>query len=374
MSANNEPDAAPGSGHEPGPEIAAPARFHSLRRQVLSLPVLVSFLVAGGFLLFMVTRFDVDLGVTWEQVRGANPWLLAAAFAVHYTTFIFRGARWRMLLENAANASGGSAPVPGLLFCSRAILLGWFVNSIGWLRLGDAFRAYLYREEYGAPFSGAVGTLLAERVLDIALVGLLLLAAAPFLIGGEDGGGAWLLLTATAGVMVALLLLVVAAMAMAGERLSRWLPGWLASRYQRFQQGTIGSFRRLPQTTLLGLLGWLSEAGRMYLVTMALGFELSPAVVISLTLSNSLLSLVPTPGGIGAVESGVAGLAVRLSSLAKESATALVLVDRFITYVSTIIVGAAVFAASPVFRRRAAPGARAHADPLPEGERTIERN
>ena len=108
MAAGSEPDAAPGSGHEPGPEIAAPARFDSLRRQVFSLPVLVSFLVAGGFLLFMVTRFDVDLGVTWEQVRGANPWLLVAAFAVHYTTFFFRGARWRLLLAHIRRYLGRS--------------------------------------------------------------------------------------------------------------------------------------------------------------------------------------------------------------------------------------------------------------------------
>lgn len=328
------------------------ARYESVRRRVLSLPAIVSFLVAGGFLLFLVTRFDVDLGLTWEQVRGSNPWLLAAAFAVHYTTFVFRGARWRMLLEHASEASGEGDPVPGVLFCSRAVLLGWFVNSIGWLRLGDAFRAYLYREEYGAPFSGAIGTVLAERVLDVALVALMLLAAAPFLVGAGDDGEAWILLTAIAGLLVLALLLVLAAMVFARELLMRWLPGWLGARYQRFHSGTLGSFRRLPQTTLLGVLGWAAEMGRMYLVAMAMGFDLSVAMVVFLTLANSLLSLVPTPGGIGAVESGVAGLAVRLAALGKEAATALVLVDRFITYISVIIVGAAIFALRPLFRRR----------------------
>ena len=339
-------------GEGQSPALASPDRLESLRRRVLSLPALVSFLVAGGFLLFLITRFDVDLGVTWEQVRGANPWLLAAAFAVHYTTFFFRGARWRMLLEHAADASGENEPIPSVLFCSRAVLLGWFVNSIGWLRLGDAFRAYLYREEHGAAFSGAIGTVLAERVLDVALVALMLLAAAPFLVGAGESGEAWVLLTAIAGLLVLLLLLVLAAMVFARDMLLRWLPGWLGSRYQRFHNGAISSFRRLPQTTLLGVLGWAAEMGRMYLVAMALGFDLSAAMVVFLTLANSLLSLVPTPGGIGAVESGVAGLAVRLAALAKEAATALVLVDRFITYISVIVVGAVIFLAGPLFRRR----------------------
>ena len=351
MAAGSEPDAMPDSGHEPGPEITATARFDSLRRRVISVPALVSFLIAGGFLLFLVTRFDVDLGVTWEQVRGANPWLLAAAFAVHYTTFVFRGARWRMLLVHSASTSGEAEPVPGILFCSRAVLLGWFINSIGWLRLGDAYRAYLYREEHNAAFSGAIGTVLAERVLDVVLVALMLLAAAPFLIGGGNDGSAWVLLTATAGMLVLLLLAVLAVMVLARDVLLRWLPGWLASRYQRFLYGATAVRYKLPQTTLLGLLGWVAEMGRMYLVAMALGFDLSVAMVVFLTLANSLLSLVPTPGGIGAVESGVAGLAVRLAALGKEAATALVLVDRFITYVSVIIVGAIIFALRPVFRR-----------------------
>ena len=356
--------AAPGSGHEPGSRVAAPARFDSLRRQVLSLPVLVSFLVAGGFLLFMVTRFDVDLGITWEQVRGANPWLLGAAFAVHYTTFFFRGARWRMLLAHYAGTSGEDEPIPGVLFCTRAVLLGWFINSIGWLRLGDAYRAYLYREEHRAAFSGAIGTVLAERVLDVILVALMLLAAAPFLVSHSGGGAAWAWVTATAVLLVLLLVIALLLLVRLRARLLRWLPGWLSSRYERFLYGATALRYKLPQTTLLGLLGWMAEMGRMYLVAMALGFDLSVAMVVFLTLANSLLSLVPTPGGIGAVESGVAGLAVRLAALGKEAATALVLADRFITYISVIIVGAGLFAARPLFRRRQ----DAAALPLPRGE------
>ena len=334
------------------PESAAQLRFESLRRRVISLPALISFLVAGGFLLFLVTRFDIDLQVTWEQAKSANPWLLVAAFAVHYTTFIFRGARWRLLLQSSAEISGDREPVPGIMFCSRAVLLGWFVNSIGWLRLGDAYRAYLYREEYGAAFSGAIGTLLAERLLDVVLVALLLVIAAPFLVGEAGGGSAWALVTGIAGLLVVVLAVLLVALLRLRELLLRWLPDWLASRFERFLAGAATVRHKPVQTTSLGILGWAAEMGRMYLVAMALGFDLSVALVVFLTLANSLLSLVPTPGGVGAVESGVAGLAVRLASLAKESATALVLVDRFITYISVIIVGAAIFAIRPVLRRR----------------------
>ena len=81
------------SGSHPSP-VGSPAgsqaRIESLRRGVFSLPALVSLLVAGGFLLFLVTRFDVNLDVAWERVHGTDPWLLVAAFAVHHTSFVFR--------------------------------------------------------------------------------------------------------------------------------------------------------------------------------------------------------------------------------------------------------------------------------------------
>ena len=347
MAVNGEGEA----GTADQPAAAAQERFESLRRRVFSVPALVSLLVAGGFLIFLVTRFDVDLHGTWQRVRSADPWLLAAAFAVHYTTFLFRGARWRMLLEHSARTGDSGASVPGVFYCSQLVLLGWFVNSIGWLRLGDAFRAYVYQDEHDATFSGAIGTILAERVLDVALVALMLVVTVPFFFASGGGGDTLMILLVALG-LAALLVALLVAMVLAREPLLRRLPSWLASRYERFHIGAMGSLHRLPQTTVLGALGWMAEVGRMYLVALALGFDLSLPLVIFLTFANSLLSLVPTPGGVGAVESGVAGLAVRLASLLKEAATALILVDRFITYVSVILVGAVIFALRPVFRRR----------------------
>jgi uncharacterized protein (TIRG00374 family) len=104
--------------------------------------------------------------------------------------------------------------------------------------------------------------------------------------------------------------------------------------------------------TCLGLLGWLAEVSRFYLVAKALGLNIGLALVVFLALANSLLSLAPTPGGFGAVESGVAGLAVRLSRLSGSAAAALVLVDRFISYVSIIVVGGLLFFWRQVLRRR----------------------
>ncbi len=317
-----------------------------IKRRLFSLPALVSLALAGGFLAFLITRFDVDLGDTWAQVKGGNLWLLTAALAVHYTTFIFRGARWRLLLENTQEPG---TPLPGALYCGQLVLLGWFVNAVTWFRVGDAYRAYLYRDEQDASFSRTIGTILAERMLDGVLMVLLLLVALPFLVR-SGGGAAWTVL-GVAVVAVALLAGLVAVMTWAREWALRKLPGWLAERYSRFHQGTLSSFQRIVPVTVLGLLAWMAEVARLYLVVLALDLGLGFPLVIVLAMANSLLSLVPTPGGFGAVEPGVAGLAVRLSRLSSSVTLALVVVDRAITYLSIIIVGALVFLGRQAVRR-----------------------
>ena len=328
-----------------------------LKSRAFTLPALVSLALAAAFLVFLINRFDVDFGVTWKQLKGSNPWLLAVAVLVHYTTFLFRGARWRVFLQNAQqNAQdseinlGLARDVPGVLYCSQLILLGWFANAIGWLHLGDAYRAYLYREEQGASFSRTIGTILAERVTDAFLVAGLLIIAVPFLVD-RDGDAAWAVL-AVSLTMVAGLGVLLAAMTWGRELALKKLPSWLSQRYTRFHQGTLGSFRRMVPVSIWGLLGWMAEVGRLYLVVQALDLDISFPLVIFLTVANSLLTLVPTPGGFGAVESGVAGLVVRFSTLTGSVAAALVLVDRAITYLSIIVVGAALFIGRQAFRRR----------------------
>jgi uncharacterized membrane protein YbhN (UPF0104 family) len=323
----------------------APLTPPSLLRRVVSLPAIISMVFAALFLVFIVTRFGVDPSATWDRVTGSNPWYLVLAFLVHYTTFLFRGARWRLLLQNT---SAPGTEVPGVLYCSRLVLLGWFANSVGWLRLGDAYRAYLYRDEQGGSFSRTIGTILAERAMDAVLVALLMLASVPFLL---DRGNSvtWVVLGLAISLVVGLAVMLMA-MTWARGLLVRRMPPWLAVRYDRFHQGTMGSFQRLPTATVLGLLGWAAEIARLYLVVQALGFGISFALVVFLTLANSLLSLVPTPGGVGAVESGVGGLAVRLSSLTATAAAALVLIDRAITYLSVILIGAVLFVARQAFR------------------------
>ena len=319
-----------------------------IRRRFFSLPTLMAFCIAAAFLTFVLTRFDVDLSGTWQNIKSANPWYFLLAIAIHYTTFFFRGARWRVLLRNVQVRG---RPDPSTPYLSGLILLSWFANSVTWFRLGDVYRAYVYADDTGATFSRTIGTVVAERVYDVVLVLILLVVAflLLFLQAGE-GPSWWFLIVAL--VLVAGMVAILLVMVLFRARFLRLLPRRFRRMYDRFHQGTLGSFNRMPQVLLLGACSWMAEVGRLYFVVQALGLSLSLPMVLFVTLASAILTLVPlTPGGLGIVETGITGVLV-LVLAQPDAPLSVALLDRSISYVSIIIVGALFFVVREILKRR----------------------
>ena len=321
----------------------------SVARRFLSLPTLVSFAVVVALVTLLGTRFDVEWSRTGEVLSSANPWWFVLAIAVHYTTFIFRGARWRLLLGNVTPPEERDH-LPSTFYCGAVILMGWFANSVTWFRLGDAYRAYAYADDSGASFPRSMGTVVADRVVDLSVVLVMMVAGLVVLyVGGQVRPSPLFLVVA-----VALLAAVLAGL-LAMYLLRRWvaprLPARMEAAYHGFHAGTMGSFRRLHLVFALGVLGWLAEVGRLFLVLQALGISAALGLVVFVPMANGLLTAVPlTPGGLGIVETGVIGLL--MLEMAREEAVAVVLVDRSISYLSIVVFGGLAFAARHVWVAR----------------------
>ena len=237
-------------------------RRATLKGRFLSLPTLVSFGLALAFLFFLVTRFDIDLSKTWESFNSSNHGLFILAFFIHYTTFVFRGARWSLLLKNAGTSAPGSeqqAPIggepvgPSTPLCAKLLLLGWFTNSVTWFRLGDAYRAYLYSGKTRSSFSHTMGTILAERVLDTLLVFILLVVSALFLVRG--GVGTSWMFVALSALLLFILAVVLVLMGLFRWRLAKHLPRALEGAFRRFHQGTCGQLSSVAHGNHLGAFG-----------------------------------------------------------------------------------------------------------------------
>ncbi len=309
------------------------------RNKVFVLRLAATFLLLAGFGSVALWRVDLDWSNTWVAIKAINPWWYLIALAVHYLTFVFRGYRWVLLLRNSSNSD--QKWTPSLWYASRVILMSWFANSVAWFRLGDAYRAYIYAEDSKTSFSSSMGVILADRIVDLAVIVILMVTGVGILLAAGQIQPPIFILVLGLGLLVIIASALIA-MIIARKWLSPKLPRTISDTYHKFYDATMGSFRRMDIVFLLAIGAWLCEVGRLFFILKAMGVSISAGLVLFAPMANGLLSGVPlTPGGLGFVEAGVTGLLGL--ELAVEMAVAIVLVDRTISFLSTIVFGGLIF-------------------------------
>src|ERR671917_826921 len=238
--------------------VAGAAGAPPLGRRIFSVRNIASFLLAVAVLYLMYREFlGVDWGETWVSVWGANAWLFALAFVTFYCSFPLRALRWKALLANVGYSREGVRPMPSTLGLTRIMYVAWFANCVTVARLGDAYRGYLLKREAGVSFAVTLGTVLAERLLDLLVLAAMMGAGVLVVFGGS------LPAEATQALAAGLILSavgIVGLLAMRRFRRGVWrvLPERPHAFYPRLEHGVTGSFRsRLPQLVFLSVAGWV---------------------------------------------------------------------------------------------------------------------
>ncbi len=310
-----------------------------LGRRAFRLRNVASFLLALVVLYLVYRQLSgVDWGEAGASVRGANMWLYALAFAVFYSTFFLRALRWKALLGNVGYDRAAGQPVPSTFSLARIMYLAWFANCVTVARLGDAYRGYLLKKAAGVSFAVTLGTVLAERLLDLLVLAAMMGASVLVVFGGS------LPTEATQALAAGLVLSVMSVVGLLAVRRFRWafervLPKRLHAHYSRLEHGVIDSFRRLPLLVAYSVAGWVIEGMTLYVVAAAVGAPVSAVSALLVALAASLLTAVPiTPAGLGFTE---AGMLVMLGWLGLDAPTATVitLLFRIINYWSIVVFG-----------------------------------
>ncbi len=327
----------------------------SLRRRILNVRTIGS-LAFGLLLLFFLFRVVFSPNFDWGEVARligqANFGFLVLAFVMYYATFPLRGYRWRYVLAR----SGTSV---GLRDATEILFLSWFVNCLVPAKLGDLYRAYLLRGNFGASLSRTVGTVFIERIADIIVIAVLALSAGYWSFRGRSRPDIDTLFIIGFVVAIALILLVVA-LRLFGGHVGRWLPARIGELWDRFHEGSTGSLtiRSVPVILVLTVGIWTLEGARLYLVIRALGLPevgLGISSSIFVALAAALLTAIPlTPAGFGFVEAGIIGV-LFLYGVPEEPAAAVALVDRGLTILTVIVLGGILYAFSAKVRRAHGP-------------------
>jgi hypothetical protein len=242
---------------------------------------------------------------------------------------------------------------------TEILFLSWFVNCLVPAKLGDIYRAFLLRGNFGASISRTVGTVFIERVADIIIIASLALAAGFWSFRGRSRPEIDLIFTL--GFVVAIgLVLIIVGFRVFGGRIGRLLPERIGELWGRFQEGSTGmlSARSVPFILAMTVVIWLLEGARLYFVIRALalpevGLGISASIFVAL--AAALLTAIPlTPAGFGFVEAGIIGV-LFLYGVTQEPAAAVALVDRGLSIVTVIIIGGVLYAFSQKVRRAHSP-------------------
>jgi glycosyltransferase 2 family protein len=323
----------------------------SLSKRLLNWRTIVPLVIVIVAIVFFIQKLQIDPHKTWAAMKSANIIFLLAAFTIYYLSFPLRALRWRMLLENVGYTKANGVKLPKFWKLVEIIFISWFANAIVPAKLGDLYRAYLLRQEAEVSATRTFGTVMAERLLDLIV---LLLLFIPALIVSLHShlpvylrGGLELTLIAVVLGIAALFI-----MRLFPTHIAKLVPAHFRDYYYHFQEGTLGSFKRIPTLTVLTFGVWACEALRFFFVAMALdliGGDFLHMLTASffIGLGEALLTAVPfTGGGVGLVEAGMLamiGLFNHGVANALNLSTAAIVLDRTISLISIVVFGFVVF-------------------------------
>lgn len=126
---------------------------------------IVLFLFIGALLLFLVFR-NIDLARMLDDLKKANYWWVLLSLIISLAANISRAYRWGLLIETVHQE-------PKLTNSFYALSVGYFAN-LAFPRLGEVTRCTAMYELEKAPFEKVVGTVIAERVVDLICLVILL--------------------------------------------------------------------------------------------------------------------------------------------------------------------------------------------------------
>ncbi len=323
----------------------------SIGKRLLNWRTILPLVIVIALLIYVAQKTNIDPQQTWATIRSANLVFFLAAFLVYYLSFPIRALRWRLLLGNVGFNKANGVQLPHFLKLVEIIYISFFANVVVPARLGEIYRAYLLRQETGLSATRTFGTVLAERLLDLIVLVLLMITA--IMISFHEKLPPQLLFGLKVTIaLVAAGVIGLFALRLLRERVAQLIPPHFRDRYNHFQEGTLGSFRRMPSLTGLTVAVWACESLRFYFIALALGLiSGSPLHVIAaacfIGLGEALLTIIPfTAGGVGLVEAGMAAMILLFNPGIPNAANlsvAAVALDRTISLLSIWAFGFIIF-------------------------------
>ena len=260
--------------------------------------------------------------------QDAGEWLAVAGAVMLYALATFvRGERWQRLLVD----EGGTPP---RRVTHELNVIGYMGNNLLPARAGDAIRVVLMTPRSGLLMRSVVGTLLAERLLDVGLLLVIFVIVGYGLLGevGADKVEYVLFAAATVAAGGGLAYLLV--------RRNEKIMGFLAP----IASATLGLRRAHHGLRLLGLtmVVWAIEAGVWMASAAAVGFGMTPIEGLYIVALASIFAMIPSGPAYAGTQDAAAIIGIKALGATSAQAVAYVVMLRFVIVVPITLAGLAL--------------------------------
>ena len=282
---------------------------------------ILSFCVATLCLYFAFNQVNIE--DIYKALSNANKAYIFAAFTATFITFILRSLRWMILLDSPKDID--------LQKYISTTHIGYFLNNILPFRAGDIARAKLLsNNSNNINFSFLVGSLVAEKIIDLWIVGLFSIFLIIFGFNNVLG------LEFTIGIL--LLYIITSFIIFGNNSLANKIKKQF-SITKNFFEGYLLVSKNKIKLGGISLLLWCSFVAYMYTLLKSLNIDLSFQQYVGITVISSIVTSLPiAPAAIGTYHLAVIYFLTLYGIEIDKSQTAAILLHSvFLLY--TIILG-----------------------------------
>jgi uncharacterized protein (TIRG00374 family) len=307
-----------------------------------ALRLLISFGISAALLVFLLRGIDTDKLVA--AFRQADWRLIPPAIVLYFIGAWLRSVRWGLLLPEYR--------VPTwTLF--KALVVGFTVNNLLPVRMGEVARAYLLARWSRVPYGATISSLVVERILDGLSLAALLLLGLRFV---PDPPGYLVRGSLVVAGIFCLGALVVALAAWRADlivglttRATQPLPARLRELSVRLATSfarnlaLVRGKHRLMRVVALSLLAWCFELSLFVVLMPSLGIVASVPVAFLVGSASNFATLVPSaPGYVGTFEAALTTVLRDTAGIQHELALAYAFVVHATLFLPVVILGTLV--------------------------------
>lgn len=307
------------------------------------------------FFLWLFLR-NANLSEVGALLRRTDFRFVIAGFLVNSTALLLRTFRWRTILDPDA-----PPPFYATFFANT---VGYMLSTILPIRASDFARPALLSRRTSHRFSGALGTILVERVLDLTSILLMFVTFAALRwneFSHDPGIARWFYIVRAGAIASAVILLVLWTFILGirfyrersrriFESIGRVLPRRLRDSwvhvFDTFSEGLrITSNPVALVTIVLCTIGtWACLTSQFWLATLAVHHPLPYDSSFFVTGVTTVGLAIPTPGGIGGFHKACQLVLTRFYGFTIDASVAVALLFHVIGTLPVLVTGLILFA------------------------------